>query len=1647
MKSTSAKFLIGIVLFIFAGFLGYKLFPSPNSQDQVRIAQKSKPVQVQVEPSVRALPERKPIEVPAKPIEEEKPEPEEEVTPPTPDPLRYLSLLTQDPSGDIQACIEFNAKFDEIKESDLKPFIRISPKIPFSVDAKGAQLCLLGLNYGRSYEVEVLKGLEADNGAKLARKVTLTLTFEDKPAFVGFVGDGIILPETKGARLVLKTVNVDKLSLKLFRVNDRILSQHSPDSGESGTADDYVTTYDAYSRRTEVWSGTLEIEPNRNEIVQTPFDLQDKIGDKGLGAFILVAENIVEGETTHRRAKALRWLISTDMALTTYQGSDELHVSVRSIQSARLKTGVRLDLVAANNEILAEVITDSNGRAVFDRALLSGEGPLAARMIMAYGADGDYAVLDMSRAPLDLSAMDVRGRNVIGPFDLYAFTDRGIYRPGQSIQLTTLLRDSNAVAIEGRNLTLKLIRPDGVVEQERTLSDDVMGGYVETIDLPAQAARGVWSLDIAVEGTDSKIIKTISVEDFVPQRLRLFLKPEEQPVLSADETREITLDAQFFYGAPGSDLNTEAEVRVQRDPNPFPEFKDYRFGDVTETFRERLIDVKIAATDETGQALAKVKLGKSDTTSSFPLRASFIGGVSEPGGRFVRENVFIPIRDKAKYIGFKSTFGERAERLKPAPIQLISLAGSGDRIESEVSWSLIREDRNYRWYRHRNRWQYRNRTNDYLVSTGELAITADAPAIWSESLNWGRYRLDVKTKTGETASFRFGVGWSNWGDSDSDAPDRILVGATDIPSEPNGSLTLNLKSPYAGRGDIVIADHTVRSVRTIEIPEGASSVRIPYDPDWGHDIYAMVTLYTALDEKKRQGVRRAVGLTHIALDRSSQTLDIALDIDERVKPRSTIDIPITLTGGKKTEKAWVSFAAVDEGILALTDFDAPDAPQAFFSKKAFAIDIHDDYSRLLNPYAANGPTRSGGDSIGGAGLSVVPTQTVALFEGPVTFKNGKAVVSFKLPDFNGELRLMATAWTKTAIGSASQPLKVRDAVPANLALPRFLAPGDQAVATLSLDNIDGASGVYRAAVKGEGLMEANQSSFDLPPGTRDQIGFQLNASDIGIYDISTDISGPKKYDISSSYPIEVRSPYRPVTRRHIEALEPGESYALDASLVEGYSQAGADINLSISRLPGLSVAPYLASLNRYPYGCTEQTVSKAMPLLFVRSLGGLRDTSAALLTSRIQTAIEKVAARQSVTGEFGLWRQGDGYLSPGLQLYVAEFLVEADRKGFDVSQPSLSSAINSARLLSRMDISSSLNLSFRNASSRKADEIYRAQRAAYAHYVLALAGEPDASGIRYIDKTFGDRLVNPLSLSYLGAALARIGDDARASANFERAYEQIGKQQTYTYYSSAERNAAALLAIGGDALKDDIQEKLLITLSGLEAETRSTQEKSYIIRAMASLRSSTDKVTASAKGLTLVDNAAALLGPDLSKSISVKNTSKTRAFLTVDVTSTPTQAPEPLSAGFSISKTLFSMTGEKLSGETLKQGDRAIIYIDANAKFTADKMVVLADLLPAGLEIESLLENDDAGREGRFPFLGTLSDFDMQEARDDRFIASARRGRWSRGRNGFQAAYIVRAVTEGTFIFPGAVIEDMYRPQRVATTEVKTLQITPNGDF
>lgn len=1654
MASTTLKFVLGIFFFILAGVAGYHLYPSGTGKPSgLKLA--STPVAV-VEPDVQAQPQEilpePEISTPSREalrLADNKPSEAIDVTPPPQPKLRYISWQTVENNGATEACLEFDKSFSAANESDLKSYFRLDPVTPFSLRASAQRICVLGLDYGQTYRVEILEGLTSDDSAVLPRNQRVSVSFEDKPSFIGFVGEGIILPETKGAKLALKTVNIEKLALKLYRVNDRILSQYSPDQGEGGTGDDYVSTYEASNKRVEIWSDTIDVLNKRNTVVQTVFDLKDKISDEGQGAYILIAEHAETGKPDYRIAKALRWIISTDLALSSYRGSDALHVAVRSIKTAELQPSIRLNLIAANNEQLADVMTDGQGRAVFENAILSGKGPLRPQMVMAYGPDGDYTILDLSRAPLDLSAMDVQGRQVSGPYDLYTYTDRGIYRPGETVYMNVLLRNSKAMAIEGRTLTLNVLRPDGSEELSRILEPQAQaGGYVTEIELPKAAARGIWKLRVGVEGTDAVHVEEISVEDFVPQRLKLSFVSEEQTALKLGESHAITLDAQFYYGAPGSNLETEGEVRIQRDPKPFENYRQYSFGDQAETYEQELIPADVSLTDDEGRSTLKFKLPKSEMASSYPLRASVIAGVAEPGGRFVRENMFIPVRSLESYTGFKPRFDMRADRTKPVEIELITVDALGARIDADLKWTLYKEERDYRWYRQSQRWKYRVQTNDVFMDEGEIDIDAETLSVWSQKLNWGQYRLETVDPSGAKSSVKFGVGWTNSGGA-SQAPDRILVGATDLPEKPGGHFTLNLKSPYAGRGDIVIADHTVRSIRTVEIPEGASSLRLPYDPDWGHDVYAMVTAYTPLSNTEGKAVKRAVGLTHIGLDRSEQTLQLSIKAPKRVSPRITLDVPIEISGVAANEQAWMSLAAVDEGILALTNFRSPDAAEAYFSKKAFSLDIRDDYSRILNPYIMDGAQRSGGDSIGGAGLSVVPTQTVALYQGPVTLKDGKAVISFDLPDFNGELRLMATAWTKTAVGSASQPIKVRDAVPANLALPRFLAPSDSAVATFALDNIDGVAGVYRTNIEGPGLVESVKTSFDLPQGTRDQTGINLTDAKEGIYNISTAITGPGQYDIQTDYPIEVRSPYRPLTRRSIHALEPGETFNMSPERLKGYNVLSADVDVSVARLPGLSAKPYLASLSRYVYGCTEQTVSKAMPLLFVEGLGGFNDTSNATLRQRIQTAIAKVSSRQSRSGEFGLWSEGDGYLSPWLQLYVSEFLVEAERNGFKVSEHGMTAALDAAKSLSLMEDHSNLNLSFPRSDSRKWAEVYRAERAAYAHYVLALADQADASGVRYVNDRFGKDIKNPVAQAYLGAALSRIGDADRAKVAFERANTHIGsKERRYRYYGSTIRDSAAVLAIGADDLPNDVTRDILLQLAELEPSLTSTQEKSYIVRAMAKMSTQDDDVSVSATGFALDNQAASLLGPQLTNRAVIKNTGDETAYVMLDIEATPITPPEPISSGFNVSKSILSMTGKALTENELEQGDRVIILLEADPKSRSrvETMVVLADMLPAGLEIETVLTPSDSEQSGAYPFLKELSGFDMQEARDDRFIASDRRFSWERDQE-FRAAYIARAVTVGEFTFPGLVVEDMYRPTRLGASKTSRLTVDPAGSL
>ncbi len=1628
-------FIIGIGVFAIAGYSGYALYPE-RANKGTSLSESGAFSQVRVSPSDTDNEVSTPLN-----------------TETTTEPMRYLRWYADEAANEqLKACVAFNYDIAREQEVELKPYIEVSPDTPTTLTVSGKSLCLAGLSYDQDYTIRIKEGLPSEkSNISLSDDQTINVSFGDKPAFVGFTGNGIILPKTEIGGLSIETVNVSELAITVERVNHRILSQTEPSAGSQSLEGEYSYNYEAWQEKVEVWSGQLDVANRPNETVRTIFPLQNITTDLGHGAYVVTAKRVTDKENDSRVAQAWRWIVSTDMALTSYRGAETVHVNVRSLKTADLLKNIRLDLIARNNDLLGQVITGQDGRAEFPATLFAGQGNDAPRMIMAYGPQDDFAMLDLARSPLDMTAYDVEGRTTQGPIDIFVYTERGVYRPGETVYLTALMRSTDGKAFFDRPVDVTVLKPDGGITFKQSYANsDVAGALTVDYELPAGSPRGLWSFILEPEGTDTQKTVRFDVQDFVPQKLKVTANITDDQ-LSQNSRSELIIQSDFLYGAPGAALEAEVEGRVQIENQPFAEFKDYQFGDTQETFEERIIEIGYGVTDDKGQLALPVNLRGQNIESSFPLRLMITSGVAEPGGRYVRKTQYIPLRTQDSYIGFKPGFeGRYASHKEPVSIDLIHVSPEGVSLGGDLEWRLVEEIHDFQWYRENGRWRYRKDVSEVALFSENMTLS-DMTS-WSRKLPRGQYRLDALAPNGVKGSIRFNVGWARPG-SGVDAPDRIVMGKVEDKIRPNQTVTLSVNAPYAGKGDLVIANENVKSVQSVVLPEGESELSFKFNKAWGDSVYAMLTLYTPEDLSGQTIQRRAAGLTYIALDRSGQTLSVEIETPETIEPRQTYDVSMAINNIPNGETAWISVAAVDEGILQLTQYETPDVVEHYFGKKSFALDVRDDYARLLNPnlgLAAILP--QGGDSVGGAGLSVVPTRTVSLYQGPTKVKNGRAIIPLDVPDFQGQLRIMATAWSATAVGKGESNLIVRDPVPITIGLPRFLAPGDKAVATVSLDNLDGPIGDYRVQTS-TGLSSVNYNEgFLLERDIRRDFTIPVEADVLGVAEFALNLWGPEDYTRLDTRQIEVRSPFRPRVQKTLTQVASGETYTLTRAALEGFVPESTDVMVSVSSLPGLDAQTYLQALSTYPYGCTEQTVSKAMPLLYAQELGGISGLSNTQRRARIDLAIKRLVARQDSNGAFGLWRVNDGYSSPWLQVYVTEFLLLAKENGQAVPDDAIKRALSAIRKISEPSGYSNLNLDFNygwTTSGRIKRDARQLERAAYAHYVLALAGKSDVPDLRYLADNQAKDIKNPLALTYLATALSKVGDSRRAKALFETAMTLQARPNADDYYASDLRDASAVVAVANDFLTDDQLGGLVqfIASAAGENDYLNTQEKSFLVRMIATLNAGDMSVEFETEGFNFVNSktsqTTSLVGTNVTGQQTVTNTGDNPIWISETLSGLPNRDPGRLSQGYTITKDMLSVSGEVLPATSLTKGERAIIRVSVKPDRKRSAMIVLADLLPAGLEIEAILTPEETGEGMAYNFIGNLSDLDLAETRDDRLVVSDRLSRWDD--EPLVSAYIVRAVTEGDFVFPGAVAEDMYRPEIRGRTEATRLSVTGAG--
>jgi len=1550
--------------------------------------------------------------------------------------FRIIEHTVDADSASPRVCAQFSE--DLVKAGvDYTPFVTVDDAAPKGIEAEGRQICVEGLEHGHQYRIAFRPGLPAAIGEVLESPVVLSIYVQDRAPTARFTGDSFVLPSTARRGIPLVTVNTEVASVKLFRVGDRSLAQLLSGYNFLRQLDEYDADNVGNQLGTPVWEGEMTIANELNKEVTTSFPVDEALPNRKPGVYVLTAQP-KDSKIDSWLPRATQWFVVSDIGLSTYTGQDGLNVFARSLGTAKAIANVELTLLARNNEVLGTATTDAEGRATLNPGLTRGEGGMAPAVLMASGADQDFVFLDMTKAGFDLSDRGVEGRAAPGALDVYAWTERGIYRAGETVHVAALARDDSADAVENLPLTFIFTRPDGV-EDRRIVSDGAaVGGHAVDLGLSSAAMRGTWSVAIHTDPKQAAVAsQTFLVEDFVPDRIE-FDMTSDKPEIGLGETANITVDGRFLYGAPAAGLALEGELTLSTKRN-WDTFKGFFFGlaDEQDVQANRTPLQGLPFIGDDGKANFPVAIDQAPSTTRL-INAAVTLRMREAGGRAVERSLDIAVRPSSDMIGIRPDFsGDEVPQGGTAKFSLIASDASGKRKAIPGAlWKLVKIERNYQWYRSGNYWNYEPVTYTEAVASGTVDIAADTEVTVSQTVDWGRYRLEIETPdpSGPMTSYEFDAGWFVTATS-TETPDGLEIALDKESYAPGEVARLKVSPRFAGELMVAIGAEKLITTVSATVPEGGATIDIPVGTDWGAGAYVTATLFRPGESQESRMPARAIGVKWLKVDPGARKLTVATSAPEKSTPRSTLSIPVSVTGAAPGSDAYVMVAAVDVGILNLTRYEAPDPVEWFFGQRMLGLELRDLYGRLIDgSLGATGRIRTGGDGGGLVAQGSPPTEKlVAFFSGPVRLDmDGKATIDFDIPQFNGTVRIMTVAWTKEAVGHSQQDVMVRDPVVVTAALPRFLAPGDQAVMRLDVANTDGPDGDYYLAIdtSGDIAVGAMPEKLLLVGGKRVTLTVPLTAEAVGNAGLTVRLAHPDGLAIEQVLSLPVRPSATPVTTRLVVDLGPnGSSLRVDRELLAASMLEGATVSVGVSQSAAFDVPSMLMTLDRYPYGCAEQTTSRALPLLYVSELAassGMKDEPE--LKERIQDAIWRVLNYQSSSGSFGLWGPGSGDL--WLDSYVSDFLTRAREKGYDVPAQAMSQAL----------------ANLQNSLAYDLDLEDRGSDIAYALYVLARNKRASVGDLRYYADTKLEAFSSPMAVAQLAASLALYGDAQRSEAAFTAALQLAKDTPDYNWYrsdyGSKLRDGAAMLALAAESkpMPSVVPELIkLVTAERNATRWTSTQDEAWMLLAARALQAGNAalKLTVNGEPYTGAFSRTVTGEELLAEPIVVGNAGTTPIQAVVTTVAAPAQPLPAGGDGFTIERTYYKMDGSEANVTEVTQNERFVVVLRIVEANSWPSRVLVNDLLPGGFEIDNprLVSSADLANFGWLQ----RTDAAHLEFRDDRFIAAFDREDGA-DRN-ITLAYVVRAVTPGVFVHPAAGVEDMYRPQYSARTSTGMMEV------
>ena len=1560
--------------------------------------------------------------------------------------------------GDLAIALEFSRPLVSSQDFDALLVVKDANgavvKGSWVLDDKGLVLRFPSVEAAKDYEVTLKAGLSAADGTRLGKDDTRKVHTGELDPAVGFASQGSVLPARESRGLPVVSINVPEVDVEFLRVSEKQLPKFFAEyqrGGRRGSWDldsEYGDSTPLGKLAEPVYLNRFVLGGKPNERVLTYLPIQDirELQDPGLYFAVMKRTGKFAGEFE------TAFFTVSDIGLHTRAYKDKLFVHTASLQDGSATGSVELKVLDARGEAVLAGKTDGNGNALLNYTLDAGHVLVATR-------GKDVSMLPFNQPALDLSEFAVAGREQAW-FDVFAWSGRDLYRPGETVRISALLRDNDGRPVPapkqggGQPVFLRLKQPDGKVFRETRLQPGAQGYFSFEQAIPTEAPTGRWQVEFRTDPASKEAVQgmTLRVEEFLPERMKLDLDAA-QPVLKPGEALKLKATAAYLYGAPASGNRFTAKLAVAIEQHPLDQLPGYFFGDPTMELPKDAKDIIDTTLPENGVLQEDIVL-PAEAKPRSPIAAIVSGSVYETGGRTVNRTLKRVLWPANALVGIRPLFDDKdgADANANAGFEVVRVdAGGKPQPGKGLKATLVRELRDYHWnYDEDGGWDYDFTRRFENKDTRTLDVGAGASKI-DFPVEWGEYRLDVfDPATGLTTRYPFRAGWS-WDDQNRglDArPDKVKLALDRTGYKAGDTLKVTVTPPHAGKGLLMVESDRMLYVQAIDAKPG-STFSIPVTKDWErHDVYVTALVFRGGSAPSKITPARAVGVVHVPMDRRDRRVAVGLSVPKQMRPEQ--NLPVTVSVPELAgQLAHVTVSAVDVGILNITRFPVPDANAQFFAQRRFGVDAYDIYGRVIESFeGGSAKIRFGGDMA----LSALPqakrptsrVQTVDLFSGPVKLDGkGNARVALKVPDFNGTLRVSALVYSDTRYGNRDRETVVRAPIVAEASLPRVLAPGDRSTVTLDVQNFTGKAGVFKVTVNGEGPLDIGEGSrtTDLAVDAKRTLTFPVTADEgYTTAKVRVRVEG-NGFKVDRRYDVPVRAGWPAVLRSRTQVLDSLTPVEMGAGFADGLMPGSVTARMTVSALPPIPFASALKGALEYPYGCAEQTTSKGYAALELddatAKMLGIDGLDAKKRRERMEGAFGRLASMQVSNGHFSMWGDDD-YVNPGLTPYIAEFLLDAREGGFAVPDAVLQKALT--RL--NEDLLAG-GAPFYGYDRR--DHLKFANQA-YAGYVLARVNRAPLGTLRALYDNERGKSLTGLPLVHLGIALSLQGDKTRGAKAIAEGFARTGDRPDYLGdYGTKLRDDALMIALVHERklAKPEFDRRAISLGRELDARRNSgwlwlsTQEQVALARLGKALMVDQKKLVS---GQWSIGGDAEAVAPVRLFGRSVDHAALARGlrfvpegspplYASLDVAGIPRSAPAPDNRQIGIERRYYTTDGKEWKGGTLKEGEALIVRVGITAN-VAMPDALFTDLLPAGLEIENFNLGDakqwaEVVVDGiAISDRGSAADVKHEEFRDDRYVAALKLDRGDTAK----VFYLVRAVTPGTYTVPPSLVEDMYRP-------------------